>query len=41
MSEDDIKKKYGITKVDILSSPIRGAITKIKDLFRYVGRKNE
>ena len=40
MSEDDIKKKYGITKVDILSSPIRGAITKIKDLFRYVGRKN-
>jgi hypothetical protein len=41
MSADDIKKKYGTPKVEILSSPIRGAITKIRDLFKYVRYKNE
>ena len=41
LSEDDLKKKYGISKVEVLSSPIRGAITKIRELFRYVRSKNE
>ena len=40
LSEDDIKKKYGTSKVEILSSPIRGALTKIRELFTYVRTKN-
>ena len=41
MSADDIKKKYKTPKVEILSSPTRTAITKIRDLFKYVRYKNE
>ena len=40
LSEDDIKKKYGTSKVEILSSPIRGALTKIRELFTYARTKN-
>ena len=41
VDEDQIKKQFKTPKVEILSSPIRGAITKIRDLFKYVRYKNE